>query len=262
MRERVEILGVKIDPIGLTETSARIIDLCTSTHSTFGYTVTPNVDHVVRFQDDPDFRAVYDAAELVVPDGVPLLWASRLLRRPLPERVNGTDLVVRCCRDAARAGVRVFFMGGAPGTADGAARAMKCCFPELAVAGTAAPTVTARMSIEESRPVIEAIRRSRAHLVFVGLGSPKQEQWIERYGAQTGARHAIGIGASFDFLSGARTRAPKVVQRSGLEWLWRLGQEPRRLAHRYLVRDMVFFRLLALSLFASRRSEPERGKAG
>ncbi len=245
MPSRIELFGVDFDPLTLAAAARDIVASCQEPGGGFDYTVTPNVDHIVRLQDDREFSEIYRRARFVVADGVPLVWASRLLGRGLPERVNGTDLMVECCREAEAVGVSVFLLGGSEGTADSAAARLKERFPNLRVAGTLEPSIDLDAPNQALHEIAAVVQGTGADLVFVALGSPKQESWIARWGAATGARHAIGIGASFDFISGARRRAPGFVQTAGLEWCWRLFQEPRRLAGRYLVRDVVFFKLFA-----------------
>ena len=218
----------------------------------FSYTVTPNVDHLVKLRQDPEFRVAYDAADLAVADGVPLLWASRLLESPLPERVNGTDLMVRLAAMAASNDYSVYLLGGAPGTAAAAARHLQEQYEGLRVAGHACPPVGFDRQSETNDPFVESVAASGADILFVGLGAPKQEKWIHAHGRRTGVRYAIGIGGSFSLITGHIRRAPLWAQRSGLEWAWRLAHEPARLWRRYLVDDLPFVTYLAKLAVRSR----------
>lgn len=218
----------------------------------FSYTVTPNVDHLIKLRHDPAFRSAYAAADLAVPDGVPLLWASQLLGDPLPERVNGTDLLVRLCAMAARNDYSVYLVGGAPGTAAAAARVLRDRYDGLRIAGHACPPHGFERDPSTNDPVVGAIAASGADILFVALGAPKQETWIHAHGSRTLARHAIGIGGSFALISGHIRRAPHWAQRSGLEWAWRLGHEPGRLWRRYLVDDLPFLGYLVRIFIGSR----------
>ncbi len=242
MFENIDLLGIRITNISLEEAVNRIEEL--SKNKTFSYTVTPNVDHLVRLQRDISFRRIYQEADLVVADGVPLLWAARFLGTPLKGRVNGTDLFERVIARAAETGASVFLLGGEEGSAEKAADRLSERHPDLQIAGWYCPPFGFEHDIAENGKILRLIGDVHPTYLFVGLGSPKQEKWIAEHGAATGARHAIGIGVSFSFVAGMIRRAPYWMQRSGLEWLWRLGAEPRRLWHRYLVDDPRFFWLV------------------
>ena len=209
------------------------------------YAVTANVDHVVRFSRCPDVRPLYTEADLVVADGMPIIWASRLLGVHLPERVAGSDLFPRLCGEAADAGLSVFLLGGAPGSAGRAIDVLTERHSALRVAGTYCPDYGFENDSEELARINETIRRAAPDILFVGLGSPKQERWIADNRDKCGARLSIGVGISFSFVSGDVMRAPRWLQRLGLEWFHRLLQEPGRLWKRYLVHDFPFVWLVA-----------------
>ncbi len=217
------------------------------------YAVTANVDHVVRFHRCPQVRTLYTDADLVLADGAPLVWVSRLLGVPLPERVAGSDLFPRLCQEAAKCGLSVFFLGGDPGTAHKAADLLSKRHPRLRVAGTYCPTFGFETDSDESQRINHLIRDAAPDLLFVGLGSPKQEQWISANRHACGARLSVGVGISFSFTSGDVRRAPRWMQRIGLEWVHRLVQEPRRLGRRYLIEDAVFLMLVLRQLFKRNR---------
>ena len=239
---RVSVLGVSIDNCRMQEALDRIARFVEQHR--FAYAVTPNVDHIIKCRNDPEFRGIYESAHLVVADGVPLLWASRLLGSPLQERVNGTDLFVQTCGLAAQRGYSIYLLGGNPGAARNACTKLSVRFPGLKVAGWECPPYGFGGNASDNLKVQATILKSGADILFVGLGAPKQERWIFSYGRGTGVAFAIGVGCSFSFVAGEIRRAPLWMQRRGLEWLWRLFSEPRRLWRRYLVEDMVFFRLL------------------
>jgi len=239
----VRIMETWVDRVAMDDAVDHIETLVSE--GDFSYTVTPNVDHLIKLRHDPEFRAAYAAADLSVPDGVPLLWASRLLGTPLPERVNGTDLFVRLCAMAARKDYSVYLVGGAPGTAAAATRVLREQHDGLRIAGNACPPIGFDRRSATNDPVVEAVAASGADILFVALGAPKQEKWIHAHGNRTGVRHAIGIGGSFALIAGDIRRAPLWAQRSGLEWAWRLAHEPKRLWRRYLVDDLPFLRYLA-----------------
>ncbi|HEX5473749.1 MAG TPA: WecB/TagA/CpsF family glycosyltransferase [Vicinamibacterales bacterium] len=247
---RVDVLGTAIDNVSLDEALASIMEKVEARE--YSYAVTPNVDHVMRLRRDQDLRSIYDRADFVLADGVPLVWASALLHARLKGRVNGTDLLEGLCASAAARGLSVFLLGGDPGTADRAGERLSRRFRGLRVAGAACPSASDVKDVEANRRLQTAIQTSGADILFVGLGSPKQERWIARYARQTGVSFAVGIGVSFSFVAGDIARAPVWMQRCGLEWLWRLAMEPRRLWKRYLVDDAPFVWLIGKEL-ASRR---------
>ncbi len=240
--ERVRVLGAMVDNVTLSETLTRVEALVNEGHPSL--VITPNVDHLVRLEKDPVFAETYRAARLVLADGVPLLWAARFLGTPLKAKVSGSDLFPELCRLAAGKGWPVFFLGGRPGAAARAAEVLTARYPGLRVVGTECPAVGFDKKPEENRRLVEAIRSSGARIVFVGLGSPKQELWIHRHQDEYGAPVSIGVGVSFEFVAGMVKRAPAWMQRAGLEWSWRLFMEPKRLWKRYLLDDPVFFYLV------------------
>ena len=242
---RVRIGRLWIDALTFAGTLERIEALVDAGEG--GAVFTPNVDHVVTAEEDPAFLAAYEAASLVVPDGQPLLWASRLLGARLPEKVSGSDLVWPLMEMAARRRWRVYVLGGAPGVADAAAARFE---RELGVviAGVDCPEVALAPPPDPDDPVVERVRRAAPHLLLVALGSPKQERWMHRNAERLGPAVKLGIGATLDFVTGRVRRAPRWMSRSGLEWLHRLSQEPWRLAHRYLVKDPRFALIVARTL--------------
>lgn len=219
--------------------------------------VTPNVDHVVRMTNDPAFAQIVATADLVLPDGLPLVWASHLLgfvlgQPSLKQRVAGSDLFVRLCEHAAAVGHRVFFFGGAPGAADGARAVLIERFPNLRVVGTHCPPMGFEQDPDLNQQCIERIRQARPDILFVGLGSPKQELWITRHRHEYNVPVSIGVGISFAFACGHVRRAPVWVQRAGFEWLHRMAQEPRRLWRRYLLRCPRFLPMIGAQIFGAR----------
>jgi N-acetylglucosaminyldiphosphoundecaprenol N-acetyl-beta-D-mannosaminyltransferase len=213
--------------------------------------VTPNVDHVIRAQKDQAYAELVRGADLVLADGQPIVWVSRLVGTPLKERVAGSDLFPRLCGFAAEKGYRVFFFGGDPGAAEGARDVLQQRYPGLRVVGTCYPPYGFETDPTENRKSIEAIWAARPDILFVGLGSPKQERWIAAHMHEYGPAVSIGVGISFSFVAGHVRRAPRWMRRAGLEWLHRLWMEPRRLWKRYLVRGWAFLPVLFQSIRAS-----------
>jgi N-acetylglucosaminyldiphosphoundecaprenol N-acetyl-beta-D-mannosaminyltransferase len=213
-----------------------------------GSVFTPNVDHVVLADEDADLRSAYSRVSLSLADGMPMLWASRLLGKPLPEKVSGSDFVPLLLERAAERGWRVYFLGGAPGVAKLARDKLRERLPRLDVVGVAAPRIDPGDPLEVRDRLVDRVRATGPDLVLVALGAPKQEVWID--GARDALRPAVllGVGASLDFVAGTVARAPRWMSNSGLEWLYRLSREPRRLWRRYLVRDPKFIVILGRSM--------------
>ena len=219
-----------------------------------GAVFTPNVDHVVKAERDAELRAAYARADLSLADGMPLVWASRLLGRPLPERVAGADLVLPLAARAAERGWSIYLLGGAPGDAERAAAEL-VRRSGVRIAGVDAARIElGDDGAAERRAVLDRIRAAAPDLVYVALGAPKQELWIHRHRTELGPAVLLGVGASLAFIAGTVPRAPRWMARAGLEWLHRLGHEPRRLWRRYLVDDVAFVPILARAVLRRGRS--------
>ena len=199
-----------------------------------GWIVTINVDHLRLFAQEPQYAVACAAATLVVADGMPLVWASRLQGTPLPERVTGIDLVSSLSAAAAACGRSIFLLGGAPGTAEAAAGVLRRRYPELRIAGTVCPPFGFEGDPEATARVTATVCAAAPDIVYVALGKPKQDMVINRLRDQLPRTWFLGVGIAFSFLSGDLRRAPVWMQHAGLEWLHRLMQEPRRLARRYV----------------------------
>jgi N-acetylglucosaminyldiphosphoundecaprenol N-acetyl-beta-D-mannosaminyltransferase len=229
---------VPVDALTRVQALARIAELVAARAG--GTVFTPNVDHVVLAEDDVAFRTAYAATRLSLVDGMPVLWACRALGQPVPEKISGADLVAPLLAMAAERGWRVFLLGSTPEVLARVDALMRVRCPNLQLVGNASPDVDMRAPAETRRPVWECVAAARPDLVLIALGSPKGELWAHE--ARDVLRPAVllGIGAALDFLTGAARRAPGWVSRLGLEWLYRLLHEPRRLWRRYLVRDPRF----------------------
>lgn len=239
----VNLLGTEIHNVSLQES---IDIICSFVESgEFGhYVVTPNVDHLVKLQSDDVFRRIYQDASLVVADGVPLIWASRYLGTPLKEKVSGSDLFPELCAQIATKGYKVFFLGGRDGAALKAKEVLTTKHPELNVVGTYCPPFGFENDAIENQKIIELLKKAKPDILFVGLGAPKQEKWVAKYRKEYHIPVSIGIGVSFEFVANMVKRAPKFMQKIGLEWFWRLISEPKRLWKRYLLDDRKFFKLV------------------
>jgi N-acetylglucosaminyldiphosphoundecaprenol N-acetyl-beta-D-mannosaminyltransferase len=236
---RLRIGQVCLDPLTFAEAIDEIERLVKE--GSGGAVFTPNVDHVVRADRDANLRQAYQAADLCLADGKPLVWASLLLGWPLPEKISGADLIVPLVERAAARGWRVYLLGAGPGVAEKAAELLRLRYG-LDVVGTDAPVVAADGASPDG--VVARIRAAQPHLVLVALGAPKQELFIHRTADDLRPAVALGIGAGLDFFSGTVKRAPRWMSEAGMEWLYRLGQEPRRLWRRYLVDDPWFLAIV------------------
>ena len=244
----IDLLGVRVHRITENECNSHVIR-CLS-RGEGGWIVTPNLDHFSRLSRDRDLRELYAGASLCVADGMPLVWASRIQRTPLPGRVAGSDLVSSLSSAAASAEERcsVYYLGGAPGTAARTADILRQRYPGLIVAGTCCPQVSHDPTPVEVHEIAKLIDDSSPNVVFVALGSPKQEKLIRALRTEFPSIWWVGVGISFSFIAGDIHRAPRWMQRSGLEWAHRLTQEPRRLARRYLIEGVPFgLRLITVS---------------
>jgi len=207
------------------------------------FVLTVNVDILVKFLQeagDEQFQMACRAAELVVADGMPIVWASRLVGKPLPSRVAGVDLMVDLCKAAAEHDLAVSFLGAPPGVGERVVTLLTAQFPQLRVAGVYAPPLGFETISSEMSKAINAANKGAPDLLFVALGSPKAENWVHLVRSQLQAHAVIGVGGALDMLSGRVLRAPRWMQNAGVEWAWRLWQEPARLWRRYLVDDIKF----------------------
>lgn len=209
-----------------------------------GYIVTPNVDHIILFQKDTQYQEICRGATLILADGMPVIWASKLLGAPLPEKISGSDLAPILCELSARKGYKMFFLGGRTGAALRAKKNLEMRYPGIQIVGTYSPPIGFENDTDEKQKIIDMINCAEPDLLLVGLGTPKQEKWIKQHYRMLTVPICIGVGATFEFLAEIVKRAPIWMQRSGLEWFWRLLMEPKRLWKRYLINDMQFIWLL------------------
>jgi N-acetylglucosaminyldiphosphoundecaprenol N-acetyl-beta-D-mannosaminyltransferase len=232
----IQLLDIPVHPVTMAQTLSKIEGFAAVPGLKQVATVNP--EFVMAAQKDADFMAVLRQAALCIPDGVGLLWAARIMGQRLPERVAGSELVYHLAGLAAENGWRLFLLGAGPGVAEAAAAVFQERFPALTIVGTYAGSPDPA----ENESIVELINDSTADLLFVAYGAPKQDKWIARNRERlTTVRVALGVGGSLDFISGRSVRAPRWLQRLGLEWLYRLVREPWR-----------WRRMLALPHFALR----------
>jgi N-acetylglucosaminyldiphosphoundecaprenol N-acetyl-beta-D-mannosaminyltransferase len=218
-----------------------------------GWIATLNLDYLRRCAEDPGARRTFSETDLVVADGIPLLWASHLLGTPLPDRVAGADLVWLLAERAAREGHSLYLLGGNPGAADGARARLRARWPGLRIAGASSPRISAEPSHAEISSLRGFLDEAGPDLVYVAFGAPKEERVISALRPHFPGTWWIGVGVSLSFMGGEIRRAPQWMQRAGLEWIHRLAQEPRRLARRYLLQDLPFAVRFLASAWRARR---------
>lgn len=245
--ERVSIAGIPVDNLTQEEAVHAVLDLIGRRRAS--YIVVVNAAKCVAATRDRELRQVLLNANLVTADGMSVVWASRLLGRPLKARVTGIDLFERLTGEAARRGRSVYLLGAREDSVAGVVARFESLHPGLRIAGYR----NGYFDRSESARVAGSIRESGADLLFVAMGSPAQEKWIAENLERAGVQFAMGVGGSFDHLSGLARRAPRWMQRAGLEWLYRLSREPRRLWRRYLVGNALFLWLIAKQILRAGR---------
>ncbi|MFC7275730.1 WecB/TagA/CpsF family glycosyltransferase [Paractinoplanes rhizophilus] len=249
-RPRQELLGVPMDALTLGET----VQLCMGAVETGDLLEVGvvNAAKIVKMRHDPALRDAVTGCDVIIADGQSVVWASRVLRRPLPERVAGIDLFQRLLYMAEQQGRSVYFLGARTEVLDRMIERIRAQHPGLRIAGNH----HGYYADDEAPDIADAIKGSGADLLFLGMTSPKKEVFVATYGARTGAKVVHGVGGSFDVLAGVVKRAPRLWQRMGCEWLYRALQEPRRLGKRYLTTNAAFVGLVAGEWVRSFRSAP------
>jgi N-acetylglucosaminyldiphosphoundecaprenol N-acetyl-beta-D-mannosaminyltransferase len=250
------ILGMRVHATSYGHAAREILRWAATGESR--YVCVATVNNVIEAYDHSDYAAVMEAADLVTPDGMPLVWGLRLLGVDTATRVYGPDLTPVVCQLAAERGVPVGFYGGAQDVLDDLMVKLGRRFPGLRIVYRASPPFR-RLTPEEERRTLEDLERSGVRILFVGLGTPKQEWWMAANKGHVSAV-MLGVGAAFDFLAGRKRQAPRLLQRLGLEWLYRLTHEPRRLWRRYLYRNPRFVALFAAQLLRERRLRRRAGQ--
>lgn len=242
-----DILGVNISALNM-QTAVRTIETWIAANDP-NYVCVFTVHGIMECQRDPKLREVANAAGLRTPDGMPLVWLSHRAGHHEVSRVYGPDLMLELAARSAATGHRHYFYGGAPGVADSLVERLTTRFPGLQVAGTLSPPMLSVGELERDETIAE-INASGADIVWVGLGTPKQDWWVANHRPLLNAPALIAVGAAFDFHSGRISQAPKWMQRNGVEWLFRLSQDPKRLWRRYLIDNARFVRDIGISSVA------------
>lgn len=235
------ILGMRTDSPSYADAGSMVLAWASTRESR--YVCVANVHMTMEAHDSAEFRAIVNGADLVTPDGMPLVWALKLFGVPQATRVRGPTLTARVIERAAAAGVPIGFYGGTPAVSKRMVQACQRRFPGLRVAYAYAPPFR-ELTVHEDAAITHEINASGAGILFVGLGCPKQERWMASHKGSVNAV-MLGVGAAFDFLAGLKPEAPEWMQGAGLEWLFRLATEPRRLWWRYAYHNPRFVVLLA-----------------
>jgi N-acetylglucosaminyldiphosphoundecaprenol N-acetyl-beta-D-mannosaminyltransferase len=246
---RIDLLGVPIDAQRFEDAVGRILDAARGRQSLRAHFVT--VHSLIEATEDPRLSEVFGTATMACTDGMPLVWLARRAGAREAQRCAGPDVMLAVCDQGRASGLRHFFLGGAPGTADLLAERLRARYPGLEVAGTASPPFRP-LTPAEDQALNAEIEATAPNVLWVGLGSPKQDFWSAEHQGGFDVPVILAVGAAFDFHSGRLRRAPRWMQRLGLEWLFRLVAEPRRLARRYLTTNARFLWLVVRQALSRR----------
>ena len=249
---RIRFLNTFIDNLTMNEAIDRID--CLAAQNGNSYVVTPNLDIIVQIEKDKIFRRICRNANLSLADGKPLIWISRLMGTPIKEKVSGSDLFPLLCERASQKGYSVYILGAAEGVAEKAARKLQRQFPKLCIAGTYSPPLGFEKNAEEVERIITQINDSNATILAVALGAPKGEKFIWQIKDRICANVCLQIGATIDFIAGEVKRAPKWMSDAGLEWFYRILQDPKRLLKRYM-KDALYIIPILLKYTKKRQSD-------
>lgn len=238
---RMRLMNTEIDNLTMDETLDAIDSLIKEDNCS--YVVTPNVDHIVQLEKDEELKRVYENASLILTDGKPLIWISNWYKTPIKEKISGSDLFSRVCDLAAKKGYTMYLLGAAEGVADKAAKNLMNKYKGLNIVGTYSPPFGFEKDKLELKKIERQIQEVHPDILIVGLGCPKQEKYMYHHCKELDVPISFGLGASIDFEAGNIKRAPRWMSEHGLEWLYRITQDPKRLAKRYLVDDMKIIRI-------------------
>lgn len=239
---RIKFMNTEIDNLTMKETLDEIDKLILKNDKS--YVVTPNVDHIVQLETDVELKNIYRDASLILADGKPLLWISKWYKTPIKEKISGSDLFPLLCEMAAKKGYSMFFLGAAEGVAAKAAENLKKKYNGLKIVRTYSPPYGFEKDEIESEKIIDMVKEAHPDILILGLGSPKQEKFVYHYCKDLGVPISLGLGASLDFEAGNIRRAPKWMSNHGLEWLYRLIKEPKRMFKRYIIDDCKIVKLI------------------
>lgn len=251
---KIIIFGITIDTLLMTEAVSVIQTWLSESNRDCRFVVTPNVDHVVKLNNNTFFQQAYKNASLVLADGKPLVWASKLLGQPIDKTVSGSDLVPAVFERFKQNNqpLKIFLLGAGPGVAEKAKLVIQNQWQCVQVVGVYSPDYGFEQNKQESKNICQLINSSGADLLIIGLGAPKQELWINSYGSILSVKVALCVGATIDFIAGEKKRAPLFIQKLCLEWAYRMMSEPKRLIPRYFFDGLVFPWLFIKELYLRR----------
>jgi N-acetylglucosaminyldiphosphoundecaprenol N-acetyl-beta-D-mannosaminyltransferase len=252
-RTTVPLMGLDFAAVSERDTINHVLEGLAQSRG--GWICPANLDVLRQWRESREVRDLISTADLVVADGMPLVWAGGLQGSPLPERVAGSTLIISLCVAAAESGASVFLLGGNPGTAEAAAERLRELAPGLRLAGTLCPPVGFETNPDWLERIQSSLHQAAPDIIFVGLGFPKQERLIVKLRSGLPETWFVSSGISFSFVAGEIRRAPVILQRLGLEWLHRMAQEPRRLFRRYLLHGIPFLVALLWSALSVRTSQ-------
>lgn len=250
MHERCNILGVSISAVNLDQATATLDGWIQAREANY-ICVTP-VHSVMECYHQPNLRPIFNHSGMTTPDGMPIVWLLRWYGYKHVDRVYGPDLMRAVCQQSALKGYRHFLYGGAPDVPESLAHILQKTYPDITIVGAYSPPFRA-LTAEEDKALIAQINATKPDIVWVGLGSPKQERWMAEHVGKIEGATLVGVGAAFDFLSGRKKQAPRWIQRSGFEWLFRLMTEPNRLWRRYLTNNPLFIILMIAQMLGLKR---------
>ncbi len=247
---RIRFMNTEIDNLTMDEAVDAIEALVLKKQN--AYVVTPNTDHIVQLENNKELREIYTHADLILADGKPLIWISNIYGCPIKEKISGSDIFPRLCERASQKGYTMYFLGAAEGIAAIAAKKLQKRYQSLRIVGTYSPPYGFEKDEAETDKIIKMIHVAKPDILIVGLGAPKQEKFIYRNLNQLNVPVSLGLGASLDFEAGNIQRAPRWMCNHGLEWFWRIIQDPKRLAKRYII-DFIniipmFFKYYKISM--------------
>lgn len=238
---RIKFMNTEIDNLTMDETLSAIDDLIQQNKN--AYVVTPNVDHIVKLERNAALKASYANADLILTDGKPLVWASKLYKTPIKEKISGSDLFPKLCEFAAQKKYKMFFLGAKEGVALKAAEKLRMQYPGIEIVGCYSPAIGFEKNPEEIEKISELLRQAKPHILILALGCPKQELFAYKFKDKLQVPISLCLGATLDFTAGNVKRCPRWMANAGLEWLYRIYQEPRRMLKRYVLEDWRFLKL-------------------
>jgi N-acetylglucosaminyldiphosphoundecaprenol N-acetyl-beta-D-mannosaminyltransferase len=249
--EKAELLGLSFDAVTMGDAVARCLELCRAPRASH-MVITANASHLCMMRRDPELAQACRAGSLIVADGMSVVWALRASGQKVPERVAGVDLMAHLLAAAAKERLSVYFLGAKREVVTTLAQRCRAQYPGIEIAGFR----DGYFGPAEHQGIVEEIRASGAHMLFVGMPTPFKETWCERHHQRLDVPVIMGVGGGFDVLAGFIKRAPRWAQASGLEWFWRLLMEPRKLWKRYLTTNSEFIWLAGREIFARRLGRP------